>query len=543
MKLKPLIQPLKTSAGVVYGCRATMKDPSSVILASKEFIAERASGIKASYNAAVSWCRKFAEEQDKQFENPLTDHESAFLIKRAKDDVKNFEFNKDRIHKGGAMGLLEAVEYAGSGKAKHAITNLRRRLFPPKKFGNPLNRRERKAIAHTAAEHDRDSRTHKTCYLKGFDKGTAAGMREAVAMSRKNPYIFLKKGTHVGISMWHSEKGKGLDYPPFTGILLEDMRTGGWDVADIMGDDGVERSVYAFSIYKKHKNPLTAGGRFAQFTHKRLEEPSHFDPRSFRTKHISPTKQLLIGCPKGHYIPSTGLCGTGTRAQALLTRKNSLSPETQKIRNIVKNISGVRYIHKWSDGAIIRISEKQTDSAMLELKKYFKVSNIGIGFDYNAHEYTLYISLLTQKNPAESDWGQVYIKEWYRHSGRMGSIKTWNHVNEEIFNKKIKPFWEKIILNTANHYIMYHRPVDGNTVILTDNTRKNPPAPASGAVLIGRQAKAVEYYDAQKARAEGLGNPSRPWRHDYKRGAGAKVYGLADGSVLLKGKKKLWAYR
>lgn len=65
-----------------------------------------------------------------------------------------------------------------------------------------------------------------------------------------------------------------------------------------------------------------------------------------------------------------------------------------------------------------------------------------------------------------------------------------------------------------------------------------------GAVLIGRQVKAIEYYDEKKARAEGLANPAQPWRHDYKM-KDASVYGLKDGSVLIKGrgKKKLWGYR
>jgi hypothetical protein len=72
-------------------------------------------------------------------------------------------------------------------------------------------------------------------------------------------------------------------------------------------------------------------------------------------------------------------------------------------------------------------------------------------------------------------------------------------------------------------------------------TRRNPLAPER-KTLIGRKVKALEYYDAPKARAEGLENPGTPWRHDFK-GGGGKVYGLANGDVLIKGKKKLWGYR
>ncbi|MFH1398955.1 MAG: hypothetical protein ABIG95_02495 [Candidatus Woesearchaeota archaeon] len=35
--------------------------------------------------------------------------------------------------------------------------------------------------------------------------------------------------------------------------------------------------------------------------------------------------------------------------------------------------------------------------------------------------------------------------------------------------------------------------------------------------------------------------PGEPFRHDFKRTKGkASVYGLADGSLIVKGKKRLW---
>jgi hypothetical protein len=57
----------------------------------------------------------------------------------------------------------------------------------------------------------------------------------------------------------------------------------------------------------------------AKFTHTRLESPLNFDQKSFRVKKVSPFKEVIVACPKGHY--SHGRCKVGTRAQSILTRK------------------------------------------------------------------------------------------------------------------------------------------------------------------------------------------------------------------------------
>lgn len=58
------------------------------------------------------------------------------------------------------------------------------------------------------------------------------------------------------------------------------------------------------------------------FTSKRLESPSHFDKRSFRTIVQDNGTEVIIGCPKGHYDAKTGRCRVGTRAQAIRTPKS-----------------------------------------------------------------------------------------------------------------------------------------------------------------------------------------------------------------------------
>jgi len=66
-------------------------------------------------------------------------------------------------------------------------------------------------------------------------------------------------------------------------------------------------------------NPYSSRSRY---THKRLAAPSRFDPRSFRVKKISARRKMIVGCPKGAWSPSRGVCKVGTRAQSLLTKKN-----------------------------------------------------------------------------------------------------------------------------------------------------------------------------------------------------------------------------
>ena len=63
-------------------------------------------------------------------------------------------------------------------------------------------------------------------------------------------------------------------------------------------------------------------------------------------------------------------------------------------------------------------------------------------------------------------------------------------------------------------------------------------------VLVGKQVKAIEYLDVAKAKREGVENPYRVWRHDFKV-RDAILLGLPDGSVLIKSRsgKRLWGFR
>lgn len=75
------------------------------------------------------------------------------------------------------------------------------------------------------------------------------------------------------------------------------------------------------------------------------------------------------------------------------------------------------------------------------------------------------------------------------------------------------------------------------------NPRRTAGKLMSGRTLIGRKVLAVTYLDESKARRCGAKNPAIPWKHDFST-ADARIYGLSDGSVLIKSdKKRLWGYR
>jgi peroxiredoxin len=57
---------------------------------------------------------------------------------------------------------------------------------------------------------------------------------------------------------------------------------------------------------------------------KRLQEPSKFDPASFRTKTINEDTKIIVGCPKGAYCRTCSRrkkCNVGLQAQAILKKR------------------------------------------------------------------------------------------------------------------------------------------------------------------------------------------------------------------------------
>lgn len=57
--------------------------------------------------------------------------------------------------------------------------------------------------------------------------------------------------------------------------------------------------------------------RRGNYIRERVENPKHFDRKSLRTIKRGKHK-VIIGCPKGNWLPATKVCIVGTRKQSIL---------------------------------------------------------------------------------------------------------------------------------------------------------------------------------------------------------------------------------
>lgn len=556
--MKTKIRTLRTPAGVIYGYEAAIGDST------RSFTAKKSGDVKKAYHAAVVWLQDAKlrstehylglDLDPEEYPNPLDWRERKELKKfsRLSRNVKKVTAKTFPVMSALYEGEAKGYDFVRRVYSDHEPRRDRQGHFKK----NPLNKRERTKILKEARAHDRDSAEHASTYLKAFDKGTAAGMREAVALSRKNPYGELppdfSERTYRLEEHSRAKLPAGLD--PFAPVhnFVEGDRV----IRYINRYEGTGGLWDRYSFRKiGHDNPIEYT---AHYKRQRLEDPSHFARGSFRTKTLSPSRKLVVGCPSGHY--RGGRCSVGMRGQSLLTRLNPVQYHScgsckhgyyadktyhcQKLE-FVRAHHGTTLLFRWLNaygGGNNCYFHSSEDELYTKVGKALRGDRPNPprkpAFGSKQWQDAKFLSIQERLNRGElltdedTDFLNIMDQMYKRHHGASpisGLVDTLKR---------------RQMLSVLSPGSALRRRVSGMPFL-------NPPAasgggnqvrPPQGAVLIGQRVKAVEYFDEKKARAEGLENPTMPWRHDYK---GGKVYGLKDGSVLIKHPKgkRLWDYR
>jgi len=169
--------------------------------------------------------------------------------------------------------------------------------------------------------------------------------------------------------------------------------------------------------------PVTSG-KYSKFTHKRLFDPRLFDPRSFRVKKISPEKKLIIACPKGYWDAKRKKCKIGTKAQAILTRKNPL------VSNVIAPfipyviIGGLVYFYK---DKILKFLTGLKTEEYVEEAKFVKNAVIKHPVTTIKDLVTYPIRTLKYKSAAwhkNQTWIMAYKKGWKSKEQILSEAKT-----------------------------------------------------------------------------------------------------------------------
>lgn len=270
----------------------------------------------------------------------------------------------------------------------------------------------------------------------------------------------------------------------------------------------------------KLPNPVRGGK--GQYRHKRLVAPGKFDPRSFRLKKIGKNKKLIIGCPKGKYNAKAGVCRVGTRGQSLLSLKRG-NPSLFSRRGCTPEDHAEERYEQESERAYNRIDAlaRKSKTEPLSGKEREDYKYLTERYNYDP---------LKRKNPLTRGESHKIIRSIHKDikgiKGPLAGVHTGRALGQaDVLGRfpmrEIRGQMRKKagVLSKRAQKKFFHNP--------------------KRLALIGERCLAMEYRDVGKARREGFKNPRVPWRHDF-RGGSAKVFGLPDGSVLVKGKKRLW---
>jgi hypothetical protein len=274
------------------------------------------------------------------------------------------------------------------------------------------------------------------------------------------------------------------------------------------------------------ENPYSSRAKFCP---ERIESPKKFDPRSFRTK-VARAHRLTFGCPKGKWDPKTETCKVPVQLQRIL----------HPVGEAICPIGGQEIRHNVTDDQIeayaLRLYQKGVgvDSVSRELKREFglrksdadyfarrasRIARGAVKYVSPTVKRARQLELPLEYNPRDK-WYFGLVTQW--KTGRIfsTSVKPTKKRYPQ-FKKVIGPFSSRKEAESFAHQSGY------------DVYKDNPPADM------------VEIYDNILAIEAKKGSKSlfqnERFRHDFdlKKGK-AKIYGLPDGSLLIKGNKKLW---
>jgi len=314
--------------------------------------------------------------------------------------------------------------------------------------GNPLTKDEKDKLWKMAAEHMKDSIEHKDPELKALDKGTALGLKEAIATLENpaHPFVYLPRIVEPGTTRIVAPRSSLTK-------LVEYFQSWGANV------DGMN-----------FKNALRG-----LMTNREIEIPGGHPFRRFFVTRI-PRK-------------------TGSGYPVTLGN----SPVHKGFKPYYKRWD--EYMGFLEDTLIPDLEESKSSYA----EDFNRILAMLKGEEVIDREYILWLRTTLIPDSIES-----------------GYTSTAHSLQEGLY-------W--LALSDAGRK--------------AEIQRKNPLGESScgdmlrHAKIIGTDCLAVEYMDIPKAKREGVRNPERPWRHDFKM-KGIKVWGLKDGSVLLTGPKPLW---
>lgn len=413
----------------------------------------------------------------------------------------------------GAHAVLRWLTYFGQYNQCALFTPLRPTV-------NPLTDSEATTLLKTAGEHVDDARHHKSATGASFDYGVASGIGEAVSLAgpawarRK-----LGRGEHAITRKLHNPRlsakqamlalqkavEQNLEIPPQLAKYLDAGRYtfGGkpWreSIKEIRMQTALGRRVAGRSRWIGHPaiNPVIREGGLFKVSR------SEFDILAYtleRFLNVSPVLAPLVGEGNRVFVVTDG------------SRFMGIDPQGYDYPRYKTPILGSE----------MDVYEKAQEQGGLRCKV------VNESFRYK------------MKNPLTRDEaGQVLdvAEEEMRMAldARPGS--HWQaHMSGAASSRAGTANWMSG-KRVQNWILPRYRRINGtlgaiNRGLPLQNPRQAP-------VVIGQHCLAVEYEDVGKARREGVANPNRPWRHDFKK-TGAKVFGLADGSVLIKGPHRLW---